>query len=66
MAARPSSTDQAVLRGEAIYLAGGTAVQLAWDQAGPPAPLVSCSLVLYGLIVWLHRRLFPWSLGLDR
>jgi len=30
------------------------------------AILVSCSLMLYGLILWLHRRLFPWSLGLDR
>ncbi|WP_028239769.1 FAD binding domain-containing protein [Stutzerimonas azotifigens] len=46
MAARPSSTDQAVLRGEAIYLAGGTAVQLAWDQAGPPAPLVDALALL--------------------
>lgn len=24
--------------------------------------LVSCSLALYGLIVWLHRRFFAWSL----
>lgn len=27
------------------------------------AILVCCSLLLYGLIVWLHRRLFPWSLS---
>lgn len=27
------------------------------------AILVSCSLALYALIVWLHRRLFPWSLS---
>jgi len=27
------------------------------------ALLVSCSLLLYALIVWLHRRLFPWSLS---
>ncbi|HMN80172.1 MAG TPA: ABC transporter permease [Burkholderiaceae bacterium] len=27
------------------------------------ALLVACSLLLYGIIVWLHRRLFPWSLG---
>jgi NitT/TauT family transport system permease protein len=26
------------------------------------ATLVGCSLALYGLIVWLHRRFFPWSL----
>ena len=26
------------------------------------AVLVSCSLALYGLIAWLHERLFPWSL----
>ncbi|WP_298933229.1 ABC transporter permease [uncultured Ramlibacter sp.] len=26
------------------------------------AILVCSSLLLYGLIVWLHRRLFPWSL----
>lgn len=25
--------------------------------------LVGCSLALYGVIVWLHRRLFPWSLS---
>ncbi|MCS6764341.1 MAG: ABC transporter permease subunit [Candidatus Protistobacter heckmanni] len=24
--------------------------------------LVSCSLALYGLILWLHKKLFPWSL----
>ena len=24
--------------------------------------LVASSLLLYGLIVWLHRRCFPWSL----
>lgn len=27
------------------------------------AILVCSSLLLYGLIVWLHRRLFPWSLS---
>ncbi|WP_213957944.1 ABC transporter permease [Variovorax sp. dw_954] len=27
------------------------------------AVLVCSSLLLYGLIVWLHRRLFPWSLS---
>jgi len=27
------------------------------------AILVCCSLLLYALIVWLQRRLFPWSLG---
>jgi NitT/TauT family transport system permease protein len=27
------------------------------------AILVCCSLALYSLIVWLQRRLFPWSLG---
>ncbi|MFA9439103.1 ABC transporter permease [Uliginosibacterium sp. sgz301328] len=27
------------------------------------ALLVSCSLALFALIGWLHRRLFPWSLG---
>lgn len=25
--------------------------------------LVACSLALYGLVVWLQRRFFPWSLG---
>jgi NitT/TauT family transport system permease protein len=24
--------------------------------------LVASSLLLYGLVVWLHRRCFPWSL----
>lgn len=27
------------------------------------AILVCCSLLLYGSILWLHRRLFPWSLS---
>ena len=27
--------------------------------------LVCCSLVLYAAIVWLHRRLFPWSLAVS-
>lgn len=28
--------------------------------------LVACSLGLYGLVVWLQRRFFPWSLGDNR
>ncbi len=46
MAGPSASVEQALLRGEAIFLAGGTAVQLAWGQAGPQAPLVDALALL--------------------
>ena len=42
-----------------LYATSSFKVALAF---GALIMLVSCSLALYGLILWLHKRLFPWSL----